>query len=81
MEIRRTYKTTSLKHGQVEIIDEKKVREIFNQTDVYLKLPESSQLLSSSGCRRSGGGPLPIDALLKGSVVETFFSTFELVTA
>lgn len=74
MRIKRTHKEESTKAGQVEFIDEKKAREIFNNTVTYdtTACPYGEIKIAAHG---SGA---PIQELKNGRVVETFFSRFEL---
>lgn len=76
MNIKRTYKETSLKHGKVETITEEQFREIFLQTDMFIGT--CGRVISSSGYLRERG-TTPIEAMQKGQPIHTFFSMFEMV--
>lgn len=74
MKIKRTYKKPSLKFGKVETVDEAKAREVFGQTMIALH-PHGA--CGSENCEYCAA--FPMKRLLKGEVVETFFSEFVLL--
>lgn len=76
MKIRRTYKKTSLKFGEVEIVDEVKAREVFGQTSVA---HHAEGVCGKDRCHYCAKPAL--DRLLAGGKVETFFSIFEKIAA
>lgn len=76
MTIKRTYKDTSLKHGQVETITDEHFRKIFLQTDMFIGT--CGRIISSSGDLREPG-TTPREAMQKGQSIHTFFSMFEVV--
>lgn len=78
MKIKRTFKDTSLRAGQEEIIDLEKFKVIEGQTDVYLHR-FGYTLISQSGVPRYAA--TAVGELIKGQAVETFFSRFELLEA
>jgi hypothetical protein len=81
MKVKRTYKSTSLKAGQVEIVDEAKAREVFGQTAVAHHNENECKDADYKGpsCFYCCGPAMK--RLLAGAKVETFFSDFELIEA
>lgn len=81
MQIRRVYKQESLKFGKEEIIDEKKMMEIYLQADIFINSSVSRWMavpFSQSGSRHTFTELKK--ELSKGIIVETFFSEFSLVS-
>lgn len=73
MEIKRTYKESSLKAGQVESVSYLQLRKILSQTDAAMH--------DKGRCGNKNCDYCPEVALsifLKDTVIETFFSRFEL---
>lgn len=80
MRIKRTYNENSLKHGQVEYIDESKAREVFNNT---LTFDITSHPYGDLQGRRiaAHASDEPMKALNRGVKVGTYFSDFEIEEA
>lgn len=77
MKIERVYKKTSLKFGQVDIIDEAKMREIAGQTMMARHATEGE-----CGKKHCVYCPeVAMKRLLAGATVDQFFATFRLIEA
>lgn len=90
MQIERTYKSTSRRSGQVEIVDESVARLVFGQTKVAFHDSKAGYtcckcpIAEACTCGRRGCYYCAIPAmekLLSGKVVETFFSRWQLLDA
>lgn len=76
MEIRRTYREKSLRRGLVETVDEARAREVFGQTGVAFHADGACGNNTCGHC-----ADYPMSRLLKGEVIKTFFSEWELIAA
>lgn len=76
MKIKRVYKKTSLKFGRVEMVDEAKAREVFGQTEIAFHYADRC---GKEGCQYCSEPSMK--KLLKGDVISTFFSDFQLIEA